>query len=202
MFWYFLTFWMKFLDCICLLSSVREGKSLSDFTSPAAARLTLVIMGRTPHRGRPSQCCFSGCPVTVDWFSNVLMFFNTNLILKQTHKDQNALWCFPSFESFVSFEFLVFGMFEIYLIFSHIYYTCRFYVFILTVIAVCVSVAPKSWWAVQSSFDFRSKRGEGQTKQHHSRICPRQIKWLATLWSLFLFIPDPFINGLIWNFLS
>lgn len=56
---------LKFLDCICLLCSVCVGNSLSDFSSSAAARLTLVIMGRTPHRGRPSQCCFYGCTVTV-----------------------------------------------------------------------------------------------------------------------------------------
>lgn len=72
-----------------------------------------------------------------------------------------------------------------------------FYAFIHAVITVCISEAPKPWWAFQSSFDFRSKRGERETEQHHSRLCPRQIEWLATLiWNCFPFIVDSFINDL------
>lgn len=72
-----------------------------------------------------------------------------------------------------------------------------FHAFIHTLITACISDAPKAWWAFQSSFDFRSKRRERETEQHHSRLCPRQIQWLATLISnAFPFIFDSFISDL------
>lgn len=152
-------FWLCLspLQCLCRSKPVRLHLS-------AAARWTLLIMGRTPHRGRPSCDPSSARPVAL------------RLILKRLnfdHKDQNAPWCFLPRNYYFFWCLLPWGLFIFPLLLSQVH----FFAFICTVIIIilCVSVAPKSWWAVQSSSDFRSEGGEGETKQHHSRLCPRQI---------------------------
>lgn len=50
-------------------------------------------------------------------------------------------------------------------------------------------------------FDFRSKGEEGgETKQHHSRICPRQGKWLGIFSLRLLSIPRSFILSVLFLF--
>lgn len=142
---------------LSLLLCLRRwlGNGLSDFTFSAASRLTLVIMGRTPHRGRPSPCCLSGRPVGL----NLIIKCTSRLRHQFDHKansqqDRNARWCFPSH----NFSFWLLSLLGICFDFTQNYCNCRSVAFILTVITVCISEAPKLWWAVQSPFWFQIKR--------------------------------------------
>lgn len=93
--------------CICLLCSVSVGISLSDFSSSAAAHLSLVIMGRTPHRGRQAftvlflwlycHCC-----------SYTPILKHTNMLQHQSDHETNTETSKYSLTLLnTSFEFLV-----------------------------------------------------------------------------------------------
>lgn len=171
---FILVYFLLCSDCLLFQWLWRQKPWLPPAPPPssaAAAAAATLTMGRTPHRGTNSLL-FSG------YLLPSLIFAFTVLIW--SHRTT----CIKIF-------------FFCKILFSSNSFSRMLHAFIHTLITVCISDAPKPWWAFQSSFDFRSKRGERETEQHHSRLCPRQIQWLATLISnAFPFIFDAFIDDL------